>query len=155
MAEDIKRNLFCSSVDSEQFDALDESCYQLEAALDRMEKVCWGSAIDEEPRDNLSLGRREVGDESGKKRGDDRFDHSWFPRAQKPGPGWIWIPKGCITLEKHYPARLEDIRKFGYAARKIRAHPKPPPLTKSFAQAVFERKGMANRENQRLQGKRR
>lgn len=69
MAEDIKRNMFCSSVDSEQFDALDESCYQLEAALDRMEKVCWGSAIDEEPRDNLSLGRREVGDESGEKRG--------------------------------------------------------------------------------------
>jgi hypothetical protein len=44
---------------------------------------------------------------------------------------------------------LEDIRRFGYAARKIRVHPKPPPLTKSFTQAVHGR-GMANRENQRL-----
>lgn len=32
--DDIKRN-----VESEQFDALDEACYQLEETLDRMEKV--------------------------------------------------------------------------------------------------------------------
>jgi hypothetical protein len=60
----------------------------------------------------------------------------------------------AVSLDEYYPARLEDIRRFGHAARKVRVRLKLPPFTKSFAQAVHGQ-GMANRENQRFPGKRR
>ena len=78
---------------------------------------------------------------------DHRFDHSWVPNGLDPGPGWYWIPKGNITMETCYPAQQQEIRRFGYLAKKVRRLPSPAPLYHSFSRIVEA--GMANREHLR------
>lgn len=48
---------------------------------------------------------------------DSRFAHSWTPNG--PGLGWFWIPKGWLCLDISYPASKEEVRRYGYLARKI------------------------------------
>lgn len=97
--------------------------------------------------DNLQRGEEDKSSPGGL---DIRFDHSWTPAWT--GPKWIWIPKGCLSLEQGFAARQEEIRRLGFLSRQVRVSPPPKPLDRSFAQAV--RSEMANR-NQRPPGKRR
>lgn len=83
---------------------------------------------------------------------DVRFGHSWTPIGS--GTKWMWIPKGCLSLEEGFPARPDEICFLRHTAKKVRVIPNPPPLTKSFARVVSER-SMAKWDHQRTMGKRR
>jgi hypothetical protein len=48
-----------------------------------------------------------------------RFDHSWKPSGPDPGLGWFWILKGNLVMEICYPAHQDEIRRFGYLARRV------------------------------------
>lgn len=83
---------------------------------------------------------------------DPRFSHSWASAGSTgPGSGWLWILKSRLTLDIYYPARPDEIRRFGLQARKVRVLAPPLRLTHSFAQATA---GTA-REPPRQVGKRR
>lgn len=92
------------------------------------EEVCSDSCL------NLDMGFSHMGIHA----------HSWRPL----GPKWIWVPKDSLEVDLGYPASKEDIRRFGYAARKVRRVGPPPPLLRSFASAVGEN-NMARREEDR------
>lgn len=54
---------------------------------------------------------------------DARFDHSWTPVGPEVEPGWYSIPRGDLSLDIHNPARPEEIRQFGYRARRVQCLP--------------------------------
>lgn len=61
----------------------------------------------------------------------DLFGHSWRP--VRPS-GWFWKPKPIGLGDELYPAREEEVRRWGYTARKIARVPSPKPLVKSFVE---------------------
>ena len=60
------------------------------------------------------------------------YDHSWKPI----GPRWLWISKSSAVEGVGFPARKDEILRFGHLARRVRRLGKPPPLRKSFAEAL-------------------
>jgi hypothetical protein len=61
------------------------------------------------------------------------FNHSWRP---EPAERWIWVSKPMVQGVAEYPASLDEIKRFGWKARKlVRVRP-PPPLTDTFAERV-------------------
>ena len=60
----------------------------------------------------------------------DLFGHSWQADS---GPRWIWIPKPALLGEEGYPARLDEIRREGWRARKVFRVRLPPPTLIPFA----------------------
>lgn len=156
IAEDIRQHLFRPSEEEgadQQLQDLANACERLESSMERMNAVEWGSALGSLcialPREGEE---REEEDEQRHGRRDERFDHSWTPSG--PGPGWYWIPKGRLLLDQVFPARLNDVRRFGHLARKVKGIPPPLPTAAPFARVVREGT-MANREMQRQGGKRR
>lgn len=133
---------------SEEFDDLAASCDQLEESMIRMSMVQWGCTIGKQLE---MLSEREKEDDRPLGNLDNLFNHSWRPIG--PSKGWYWIPKGRLSMDIVYPARLVDIRRFGYQTKKIRATPLPPPLSSSFA--AVTQNSMAHREISRQTGKRR
>jgi hypothetical protein len=56
---------------------------------------------------------------------DIQFDHSWKPSGPDLGPGWFWIPKGNLVMDRHYLARRDEVGRFGYLARRVKRLPSP------------------------------
>jgi hypothetical protein len=70
----------------------------------------------------------------------DVFRHSW---RLDPVEKWIWVPKPMVLGAEEYPTWPDEIKRYGWRARKLtRVHP-PPPLTQTFADRV--RLGEMNR----------
>jgi hypothetical protein len=137
LVEEICQQLFTFEGDKLMVD-LDEACHQLESSMGRMMQVQWGSvAYKQNP---ISADGREEEDDPVTT--NIQFDHSWKSSGPELGPGWHWIPKGNLSLDIHYPARQDEIRRFGHIARCVRRLPPPAPLSCSFS-SVVER-GMVN-----------
>jgi hypothetical protein len=98
--------------------------------LGRMSSVQWGCALEMQERSEEDK-QEMIGDLI-----DHRFDHSWIPNGPEHGPGWFWIPKGNITMETCYPAQQNEIRRFGYLAKRVRRLPplrcSPSPFPRSW-----------------------
>ena len=60
--------------------------------------------------------------------------HSWRPSA----PCWLWISKASAAAGVGFPARQEEVHRFGHLARCVRRVGPPPPLSRSFASALKE-----------------
>lgn len=59
--------------------------------------------------------------------------HSWRPDLPL---GWIWVSRLSAASGLGFPARGEEIQRFGLFARRVK-HTRPPPLLhQSFAHAV-------------------
>lgn len=71
-------------------------------------------------------------------------DHSWRPI----GPEWVWIAKATKLQGERFPASRADVQRYGHLARYIRRIGPPPPLLKSFVEAVRVEE-MARREDKR------
>lgn len=120
------------------------SCEELEESMNRM------MAISKGKRMNLSNMDRDEEDRVVWAQ-DDRFNHSWQPA--RPSKGWYWIPKGRISIDLAYPARLDSIRKYGFLAKKIRPTCPPPPLSASFAAVAMDHwRGKRRQEDWRQEG---
>lgn len=118
IASEIKQHLFASKLDP-QLEELADACGRLEESMNRMSSVTWGCAISKKMQP-WGL-EREVEDDRPQGGYDSRFSHSWRPIG--PGKGWYWIPKGRLSMDITYPARLTDIRKLGPQARKVKPTP--------------------------------
>jgi hypothetical protein len=142
--EEIKRNLFLNQ-------KWDYEMRELVNALNPLEETIeWMMMLDDSTMDK---GRNTLShsgeDDNPIWNGlDSRFEHSWTPSGTPSGAlnghglGWYWIPKGRICLDITYPVRTGEVRRFGHAAKKIRATFPPHDLTKSFMEVVRLR-GMA------------
>lgn len=141
ISDDIKRHLFREKGDDVLGD-LEQASDQLEAAIQRMMDFDRGITIAEDQSLSRFEKEREEGDDDGGPVWgmdlDTHFSHSWTPGG--PGPGYFWIPKGCIDLNKRYRASSSEVWIFGHLARKVRVLPTPPPLSRSFVSVVSEGK---------------
>ena len=140
LEEEIRQCIFTHPTNTELED-LDSSWQNLESAMGRMSSVQWGCALE------MQKQTKKQGQEVVENQIDHRFDHSWVSNGLDPGSGWFWIPKGNITMEACYPAQQQEIRRFGYLAKKVRRLPPPAPLSHSFSRIVEV--GMANQEQLR------
>ncbi|KAK1683243.1 hypothetical protein QYE76_044091 [Lolium multiflorum] len=61
--------------------------------------------------------------------------------AHFAGPHWLWLPRGCTTPSLGFPARASEVYRLHSSARTLHRIPEPPPLTRSFAEALMERYG--------------
>ncbi|KAK1679257.1 hypothetical protein QYE76_040105 [Lolium multiflorum] len=61
--------------------------------------------------------------------------------VQGVGPRWLWMPRGCTIPHLGFPARASEVERFQHSARTLHRIPEPPPLTRSFAEALMERYG--------------
>lgn len=138
LESDIKQQLFCSKSDSKidkSLHDLSAASDRLEASINRMRMVTWGSAMTEQQGELQGMVQKEVEDDVFGGTVDGRFNHSWAPCG--PKAGWYWIPKGRLTLDKIYPARPNEVRRFGHNARKVRATSPPAPLSAPFASVAM------------------
>lgn len=62
----------------------------------------------------------------------DIFDHPWRPHQER----WLWISKQSAIEGTGFPAKAEEIRRFGRGARKVHRIGPPQPLQRSFAAVV-------------------
>ncbi|KAL5224400.1 hypothetical protein ABZP36_011039 [Zizania latifolia] len=85
----------------------------------------------------------------------DTFNHSWEPAVKR----WIWVPRGAqlsaAVLGLGLPAREEEIRRFGSAARRIRRSIPRLVNSRSFAEVLRDSQMDQGRTDGRLGGKRR
>jgi hypothetical protein len=132
LANEIRKHLFSKEDDSMLAD-LDDTCCRLEASLGRMMQVQWGSAVTQKGQLNTGVGR-EVGDDMVQT--DVRFDHCWTLGGFELGPGWYWIPKGTLLMDTYYPARQNEINRFGHLARCIRRLPPTALLTQTLPELL-------------------
>lgn len=65
---------------------------------------------------------------------EDLFSHSWKPEAKS---GWFRKPKPIWVGDALYPTSVEDVRRWGYSAKKIARVPEPKPLSKRVEAARF------------------
>ena len=74
----------------------------------------------------------------------DLFAHSWRPI---PSEVWRWIPKRACLGKLGFVARASEVRRLGSRAQIVRRVRNPPPLQRSFVEAVKE--GVMDRERGR------
>lgn len=137
LAQNIKIQLFCSKPVSDEIEDLATAATGLEDAMNWMKNVQWGAAITQAEQRCYQVAREGFGIQT-----DVRYDHSWVPEWPGPKPGFHWIPKGAISLDIQYPARRDEVLRFGHLAKKVRVRHPPAPLSRTFVQAV--RGEMAN-----------
>ncbi|CAL4929426.1 unnamed protein product [Urochloa decumbens] len=141
LADEIKKSLFSSSQNFEEFDELEETCKQLEDSLSRIPS---NSGMGFPPigaqKEKVETVREEFGRNGPKPRWangpsvDSMFNHSRRPDIR----GWLWISKQSALEGIGFPARVSEVRRFGERARKVRRIGPPPPLITPFAQVVAE-----------------
>jgi hypothetical protein len=144
IAKDIISHLFVDKNSMAELEDLAAACERLESSMEKMMRI--------EPRTDSELqnmGNRGDDAEQGVMGnmilGDTRFQHSWILGG--PTPGWYWILKKRLALDVAHPTKLEEVRRFGHLACKVRVTT-PPKISQSFDSAV-----MAGREPPRLLGK--
>lgn len=141
---------------------LDLACQSLELSLARIPSIAPWEVLGREDTVNGGTGGRrrpengpepELGCQVGLSHAA-IFAHSWRPANYKNH--WIWISKSSATQGTGFPARHEEVRRFGHTARQVRRLGKPPPLSRTFASVVVEGE-MARRgeQHQSRPGKRR
>jgi hypothetical protein len=149
IARDIKQSLFSGGLDAGQFqqvpsefDRLAQAAEQLEISSGHIALPMGGRHHDrtEELQRGVPVGREE-GDGSSGPNGlggsvrlthEEIHAHSWRPC----GPSWLWISKASAVAGTGYPARPDEILRLGHRAKRVRRIPAPPPLQKSFVEAV-------------------
>ena len=157
LATKIKRNLFANSAvgDSSIDDELAEISRLIDEAVNRIPRVPVCQNVRSGGHISPSGARETTPEVDGPNRNsnglafgrsvEDIFAHSWHV---EPRSRWVWMRKPAIAGDAEYPARVEEVRREGWRARRlVRTHP-PPPLTKSFASALSS--GEMNRDNQKV-----
>ena len=121
LALDIKRSLF-----GDGLDGLDVVATRLEEALAKIPAhtiipaVGVGYELSKEEDDGLASYRVGLIHEA-------IHFHSWRPSA----PCWLWISKASAAAGVGFPARQEEVHRFGHLARRVRRVGPPPPLSRS------------------------
>ena len=144
LASDIKRSLFRTdsrgSNDAERgvaicMEELDVSWRNLESSLQRIPTTnpCHVPQSDSSFTPPTNGPDKEIPGAFGRSI-EHIFDHSW--RLELVKSTWLWIPKLAVLGEKGYPARQEEIRRWGWRARKLVRVKPLPPLIESFAEVT-------------------